>query len=104
MTGDQGDDADLVRGDNDYYAVDGEADTYEVGVVTGEILLQQQKVRGAYKYSLDLDNSGIYIGLTNYHNQDKKIPLITWSNGPSFTSVRISFPLSSEHLKRELFQ
>ena len=52
--GDQGDDADLVHGDNDYYAVDGEADTYEVGVVTGEILLQQQKVRGAYKYSLDL--------------------------------------------------
>ena len=49
--GDQGDDAD---DDNDYYAVDGEADTYEVGVVTGEILLQQQKVRGAYKYSLDL--------------------------------------------------
>ena len=53
-TGDQGDDADLVHGDNDYNAVDGEADTYEVGVVTGEILLQQQKVRGAYKYSLDL--------------------------------------------------
>ena len=54
MTGDQSDDADLVHGDNDYNAADGEADTYEVGVVTGEILLQQQKVRGAYKYSLDL--------------------------------------------------
>ena len=47
MTGDQGDDADLVRGDNDYYAVDGEADTYEVGVVTGEILLQQQILFGS---------------------------------------------------------
>ena len=42
--GDQGDDAD---DDNDYYAVDGEADTYEVGVVTGEILLQQQILFGS---------------------------------------------------------
>ena len=40
--GADGDDAgmdDAIDGDNDYNAADGEADTYEVGVVTGEILL-----------------------------------------------------------------